>query len=209
MAQAQIETSRDLHVSNRRHGEILQFRPRATLPEGLTTPNIAPEQLQELTGFQQESVFISLIENGNLKKVDGLWKAMNALEPLDMLRDDRRVALWTWQSSHSPKPITPDNHEEYFGQLNRTVPSLGKEKLAQILERERQRAIEFAPGMFFPMEDIGIFTAPRRYFTILSEFVRWEKESKAEINKRISWDKPVIIFDSSLKPSKTPTPLHS
>lgn len=160
---------------------------RKILPQAETTVFIDPktitrESFLELDGLMQETILISLLTTGNSEKVGNLRPDFQMDRQLTF--DEERMAKWTWEITQGEKPLTTPLHDmdnPSYALIHRTVFSMPKEELTGILERERQRRMLFAPGMFSPAEDIGKFRPAIRYRGILENHI--EEDNRKPLKK--------------------------
>ncbi len=122
----------------------------------------------QLPGLTQEYILLRDYAAGKRDEIARLRPDFEMSRPLEP--DEVRVADWTYEITRREVPITPpisETDDGLFSLIHHSVYSMSKNELAGVLERERQRAIEFSPGLFAPAEPIGRFTAARRYRAIL------------------------------------------
>ncbi len=167
-------------------GMIIPFSPR----HYEYTP---PSGFKRSSGLRQERIMLDAIGSGNLGRLNVYRPDMEAGKPLDL--DEGRMAVWCYNITHLGQEITPALING--SQIHRTVYSMQSDELAEILERERQRAEQFAPGLFSPKEPIGRFTAARRYLGVLVQRAQFEQETPEQRAKRIRRRKPVNVFQAA------------
>lgn len=172
-------------------------------------PPLSEEEFRMADGVRQEKALLAAIERGNTALVATYRPDMDPHKPL--LLDERRMAIWTHNIAQRPDEIRPpqtDIEDNLFAQIHhRTFHFQGgnhynedyqiaKEVLAKQLEQERRRAQMFSPGQFAPSEDIGEFSAARRYFGLLTEIVRFNLETPEQRAKRQRKGDPILIFQA-------------
>ncbi|MEK7551680.1 MAG: hypothetical protein AAB532_03715 [Patescibacteria group bacterium] len=208
-------------------GETLDRRPAPrdrTKPHRVIVPfrqipPLSEEEFRMADGVRQEKALLAAIEKRDTALVATYRPDMNPYQPLKL--DERRMAVWTHNITQRPDEIRAprtDIEDGLFVQIHHTTFRFqggndydeqyrkGQEALARQLELERQRAQMFSPGQFAPSENIGNFSAARRYFGLLTEIVRFRTETLEERAKRERKGEPILIFQAgSRRFSRKPT----
>jgi len=154
-------------------------KPRRSDSETTTGINprlLNPESFQNLDGYLQQASLLSLLRSGDIEKIDELRPDVRANEP--PTKDEITMGFLVREITKRGKPIIVppiDIPDSLFAQIYALGYPASKQNLAAVLERERQRAqIEFPKSLFTPAENIGSFTAARRYLTNPLDFLRKE-----------------------------------
>ncbi len=127
---------------------------------------ITPEGFNSLEGNMQEAVLLNLMETDNKDQIRKLRPDFEIDRPLTY--DEKRLSEWTASITSHEEPILAPRIEiedGLFAQIHHTVyyDFEKREDLAVVLERERQRRIQFTPGQFAPSENLGKYSAAIRY----------------------------------------------
>lgn len=193
----------------RRPAQRIKRRPhRVVTPPRQSLP-LSPEEFRMADGIMQEKALLAAIEKGDTALVATYRPDMDPYKPL--LLDEKRMAIWTHNIAQRPDEIRApqtDIEDNLFAQIHHRTFHFqggnnyneqyraGQESLARQLELERQRAQMFSPGQFSPSENIGEFSAARRYFGLLTEIVRFNSETPEQRAKRQRKGEPILIFQA-------------
>lgn len=159
------ESSGDLGSIQSSHQKITILEKDASIdPKTLT-----PEAFRELNGYMQEDILLSLLSVNDLDRIADLRKD---LEPhKDVSGELKTVSYLAGEVARDNFPITPPSGaspRSDIAQLHALCYPISEDELVAKLQRERERAESEFPNAFFaPAEDIGPFSAPRRYFATL------------------------------------------
>ena len=144
---------------------------------GINPRLLTPESFQNLDGYMQQTSLLSLLGSGDVMKIDELRPDVRVSEP--PTKEEITMGFLVREITKREKPITVppiDIPDSLFAQIYALGYPATQQNLAAVLERERQRTqIEFPKSLFTPAENIGSFTAARRYLTNLLDFLRKER----------------------------------
>jgi hypothetical protein len=146
-----------------------QQRAISEVGEPVNPRTLNARTFQRLDGYLQEASLDFLLNIDDLGKVAELRPDFDAHRPLS--GDEMTVSYLVGEIIRGEKPIRPSSDtipSSIFAQIYAFGYPIGEDELIAKLERERDRARLKFPGAFFtPAEDIGSFSAARRYFASL------------------------------------------